>query len=380
MRRLILFLFLPCLCLGNPVDEAKAELKAERDSVAAQNAKFAQERAELGVLIEKSKAEAETLEFELAAQKQSLAEIENASQALSAKNLEFERLRTEAFKHSVFLNKSGFNVSETFSHDPEIFNSEFEALCKDTRAKLNPGGIFESIVPNNPQLAAAGYMEGKTQKLELDLSMGRLSKLRSQTLVERYKAGGIWMYPILAFGFLSLVIATAKIYTSFKARRAPSRLLASITALLHGQKIAEAKALAAKAPYPYRDLLVSLVENRSTEKILLEEMSYEHMLSVGEKLYSGLGFVSVTAAVAPLLGLLGTVTGIIRTFGDLSLYGSGNSQLMSAGISEALITTEFGLIVAIPSLVAHALLSRRAKAILSDMEKLSAGFLSSCSK
>lgn len=77
----------------------------------------------------------------------------------------------------------------------------------------------------------------------------------------------------------------------------------------------------------------------------------------------------MTAAVAPLFGLLGTVTGIIKTFGDLSFRGSAQAQLISEGISEALITTEYGLIVAIPAFVAHALFSRRAKAVLSDMEK-----------
>ena len=85
---------------------------------------------------------------------------------------------------------------------------------------------------------------------------------------------------------------------------------------------------------------------------------------------------AVSAAISPLLGLLGTVTGIIKTFGDLSVYGAGNPQLMSGGISEALITTEFGLMVAIPSFVLHAVLSRRGKAILSDMEKAASEYIS----
>ena len=97
--------------------------------------------------------------------------------------------------------------------------------------------------------------------------------------------------------------------------------------------------------------------------------------SSGEKLYYGLGFLSVTAAVSPLLGLLGTVTGIIKTFAGLTAYGASSAGLMSEGIGEALITTEFGLIVAIPSLVAHAVLNRRAKAVLSDMEKTAASYL-----
>ena len=100
------------------------------------------------------------------------------------------------------------------------------------------------------------------------------------------------------------------------------------------------------------------------------------MLSAGEKLFSGLSVLSVSAAVAPLLGLLGTVTGIIKTFGDLSFSGAGQAEFISAGISEALITTEYGLVVAIPAYVAHAIFSRRAKSVLSDMEKIASSYLS----
>lgn len=68
------------------------------------------------------------------------------------------------------------------------------------------------------------------------------------------------------------------------------------------------------------------------------------------------------------------MTGIIKTFADLSTMSSEQAQFVSAGISEALITTEYGLVVAIPAFVAHAILSRRAKGVLSDMEKLASSF------
>jgi biopolymer transport protein ExbB len=75
------------------------------------------------------------------------------------------------------------------------------------------------------------------------------------------------------------------------------------------------------------------------------------------------------AAVAPLLGLLGTVTGMINTFHVITVHGTGDPRLMAGGISEALITTQLGLAVAIPVLVAAALLSRKAQRIASDMEE-----------
>ena len=78
--------------------------------------------------------------------------------------------------------------------------------------------------------------------------------------------------------------------------------------------------------------------------------------------------------LAPLLGLLGTVTGIINTFKLITVFGSGDVKSLSGGISEALITTKFGLIVAIPSLLLHAFLSRKAKGVTDQMEKSAVSF------
>jgi len=82
------------------------------------------------------------------------------------------------------------------------------------------------------------------------------------------------------------------------------------------------------------------------------------------KMNRWLPVIALTAGVSPLLGLLGTVTGMIKTFQLISLFGAGDAKLLSSGISEALITTEFGLVVAIPALVFHTYLQRRAKKIL----------------
>ena len=85
-----------------------------------------------------------------------------------------------------------------------------------------------------------------------------------------------------------------------------------------------------------------------------------------------LSTIGVLAAVAPLLGLLGTVTGMINTFHMITLFGSGNTGLMAGGISEALITTAAGLVIAIPLLLAHNYLSTKADGIIGDIERYSA--------
>jgi biopolymer transport protein ExbB len=85
--------------------------------------------------------------------------------------------------------------------------------------------------------------------------------------------------------------------------------------------------------------------------------------------------MALTAAAAPLLGLLGTVTGMIKTFTLITIFGTGDAKSLSSGISEALVTTELGLIVAIPSLILHGLLSRMAKQKIGDLEQTSVSFL-----
>jgi len=83
----------------------------------------------------------------------------------------------------------------------------------------------------------------------------------------------------------------------------------------------------------------------------------------------GLSVLAVLGAIAPLLGLLGTVSGMIDTFRVITLFGTGDPKMMSGGISEALITTELGLAVAIPIMLFHTFLSRRVEHIVGEMEE-----------
>ena len=88
-----------------------------------------------------------------------------------------------------------------------------------------------------------------------------------------------------------------------------------------------------------------------------------------------IAFVAISASAAPLLGLLGTVTGIMNTFNMITIYGTGDVKSLSSGISEALITTEYGLIVAIPCLLMHAFLSAQARGIVGRMEATGLSFM-----
>jgi biopolymer transport protein ExbB len=101
----------------------------------------------------------------------------------------------------------------------------------------------------------------------------------------------------------------------------------------------------------------------------------EAILQESPKLEFGLNFVKLIAGIAPLLGLLGTVTGMIQTFQAMMIYGAGDPQLMAGGISVALVTTMLGLIAAIPLLIIHSFAASLARSVQSTLEEQSAGIV-----
>lgn len=252
----------------------------------------------------------------------------------------------------------------------------FEYFVSPTRAGfLDSSGVLygEKFAPE-----IRAFFAGESNVLPADVSGGAIfaADRNARDIFEEISLGGIWMYPILFLGFLSAAVFAYKLAYFARVRRAPEGIARRVKELLARSDEDGALEAARSAGYPYSRLLLDLARSRSLPRAALEEVSYESMLEAGERLFSGLSVLSVSAAVAPLLGLLGTVTGIIKTFGDLSFSGAGQAQFISAGISEALITTEYGLVVAIPAYVAHAVFSRRAKSVLSDMEKLASSYLS----
>jgi biopolymer transport protein ExbB len=115
-------------------------------------------------------------------------------------------------------------------------------------------------------------------------------------------------------------------------------------------------------------VMVSTIRGLQTDPKNIEDIISESVLNEQPALDRFRSALSVFAAVAPLLGLLGTVTGMITTFDVITQYGTGDPQLLSGGISEALITTEFGLAVAIPTLLIGNLLSSWSDRITSNIE------------
>ena len=188
------------------------------------------------------------------------------------------------------------------------------------------------------------------------------------------KKGGFWIYPIVFFGLLAFVVSIMKSVQIYSYKVGNLELTNEIRKLVQNSKIQEALRLSSREGAIYK-MLKDIIENRDKDKDFLEELSYENTLKTKTKLEKFLYLIAITASVSPLLGLLGTVTGIIKTFKMIMFFGSADAKLLSAGISEALVTTEIGLIVAIPSLVFYALLKKRVQSILILMEKSSVSFI-----
>jgi biopolymer transport protein ExbB len=116
-------------------------------------------------------------------------------------------------------------------------------------------------------------------------------------------------------------------------------------------------------------------ENRSADLDTLELKLDEAILKEVPKIEIALGIIKVISVVAPLLGLLGTVVGMILTFQAITLFGAGDPQIMADGISSALITTVLGLVVAIPMTLLYTVVASRAKRIVHVLEEQAAGII-----
>jgi biopolymer transport protein ExbB len=218
------------------------------------------------------------------------------------------------------------------------------------------------------QIAEA--ISGMKGELPFDGSMGKAIEVEAaqETLWETAQKGGYVGYAILALGGISFLIAIFKVWevSQFKV---PSRrdLNHILDDLLSGDRDAAMKKASA-IPGEAGAMIQIGVGKFHEKRRVLEESLFEKLVTIKPHLERFLPFLALTAAAGPLMGLLGTVLGIIKTFQAMALYGSGNQKAFTAGISEALITTAQGLIVAIPVLVIHGLLKSMVKAKFGEIE------------
>jgi biopolymer transport protein ExbB len=231
-------------------------------------------------------------------------------------------------------------------------------------------------------LAAKALVRQGVGLFPLDPSLGNAHELQSAKLgpLEEFEKGGVVMYAIAALAAAALLVALLK-WLGMAFLRLPSRNRVQV--LLEAVKQGDEELAAERVRRikgPMGRMLTAGVKHMRESRELVEEVMYESVLTTRLRLQRFLPFVAVSAAAAPLLGLLGTVTGIIKTFQLITVFGSGDVKSLSGGISEALITTKYGLIVAIPSLLIHAFLSRKAKGVIGRMETEAVAFANEISR
>jgi len=199
--------------------------------------------------------------------------------------------------------------------------------------------------------------------LAVDPTRGVLLSLLVETpdLPERIHQGGIVGYVILALGFLGLIIVVIRLIYLALTGRAIRQQLSHPTS--PSQK------------NPLGRILAVAAENPDAEPGNLELQIDEAILRELPRLTWGEGLVKLLAGVAPLLGLLGTVVGMIATFQSITLFGTGDPKMMADGISQALVTTALGLIVAIPLLFMHTLVTSRSQALIQILDEQSLGLV-----
>ncbi len=243
------------------------------------------------------------------------------------------------------------------------------------------GGIvqtpFGSLNPtyyadHSPQEQAgiAALQSSEQTVIPLDVSGGDALKIAAagDSLSQHIRKGGFVMVPLLLIGILALVLTLWKIVELRGMRFASTESLADVIRHLGPGKSDQALQAARTLRPPLSTLIEEALTYRDAPREHIEEILHERILAMVPRLERHLGTLAVFGGIAPLLGLLGTVTGMIHTFDLVTIFGTGEARLLSGGISEALITTKFGLVIAIPVLLVHAFLSRRVRTIVGALE------------
>ncbi len=243
----------------------------------------------------------------------------------------------------------------------------FNLIGDGTFLTFGKGGVAE--LPRQPDgryLSQAGDMfnaSGEGANFALDPTQGTLlgAAVEAPSLMDRVHQGGLVGYIILGVGAIAAVIAFLKIIVLF-----------GVSAAVNKQ---------AKNPgspstkNPLGRVLKAVKDSPSKDTEAMELRLSEAIMKETPKLTSWLMFLKIVSVVAPLAGLLGTVLGMITTFQSITLFGAGDPKLMAGGISQALVTTVCGLVVAIPIVLLHTAAASKAKRVEEILEEQSAGMV-----
>ena len=239
--------------------------------------------------------------------------------------------------------------------------------------------VVQTVANWTPASAGPLFHQGRGL-VALDPSGGKALALTraSVSLLEQMHRGGAVTVAIVAVGILALVIAIQKLFDFRRLAVDEPATVRPVLAHLARGEFGEAADTARTLKKTTRDLFVLGIQHRLKSKALLEEYLESFVLEQRMLQERRLPLLAVIATSGPLLGLLGTVAGMIKTFTLITVLGTGSAGKLSAGISEALISTKFGLIVAIPALVVHGFLAHRIQKHLALLDRYALEIATAC--
>ena len=256
------------------------------------------------------------------------------------------------------------------SSESELAGLTYNKLNSAVAAIADPGVEFAAGIRD--------LVESGEGRIPADATLGKALKMveGNDSIGEHLAKGGSVGAVIIGLGVVCLLLGLLKLLEISKFKTPKPEMLQTVLGHLQSGEVENAKGAASA---DQTGIITAGVENVDQRRGTLEEILYERILAARPRLERFLPFIALTAAAAPLLGLLGTVTGMIKTFNLITIFGTGDAKSLSSGISEALVTTELGLIVAIPALIFHGLLARMARQKIGEMEQTAVGFVNGVS-
>ena len=188
-------------------------------------------------------------------------------------------------------------------------------------------------------------------------------------MLEIVQSGGWLMVPILLCSILAAAISVERFWTLQRTRITPKNLLAQVWSSLKADDLDSQKLRDLRNNSPLGQVLAAGIANAKRSRDIMKEAMEEAAGQVSHDLERYLTSLGIIASISPLIGLLGTVVGMIKVFTALMLEGAGNANVLAGGISQALITTAAGLSVAIPALIFHRFFLRRVEELVVTMEQ-----------